>query len=232
MAYCSRIMTLAVAGMLAASANAGAIDWTTGYTAAGRPPAALADKSPLAITGFGTARFGMSAEQALAAAAVDLKLPLAAFTAAQNEPGLIAISAIAPTLYADGPVRISYVFDSDADRLVRVFLTWDLPGNPGVVEREALIARAGNHVAPYIGRGWRLFSPVVGRPLGPNAIAVFAATDDRGNGVDIRLGGVEFSATFGDGTVRRSPPATGPAVLRIGFVEDMEGRMQLKPGAF
>ena len=125
---------------------------------------------------------------------------------------------------------VSYVFRDG--RLVVVNLVWIArdPVSPG--DRKALVDLAATTTALCLGHSWKPLAALRGKVVGDNAVVVFDASDDLGNGVMILLSGVDFDAERDDHSHYRSPPARGAATLRVAFAQDIDHRFDLNPGDF
>lgn len=204
---------------------------SSGFTTLAQPTSILPGKGPAAVTGYRTARFGMTGDQVRAAVAADFGAPVAAaLHDVAVEPGFTALSTIAPGIFGARTVELRYVFADGG--LVAVNLILRTPAASNGDDRGALIALAKAQATDLLGRDWQLFSTVLGRPTGVNSVLVAAVTDDLGNGVNIELSGVAYRAKFDDGSERASPPPQGPAALRIVYAKDIDNRFSLPPNAF
>jgi hypothetical protein len=204
---------------------------TSGLTMIAQPTAVAPDGGAMPITGYRSARFLMTMKQVRAAAAADFGTAVAtALHPVSVEPGFTALSTVAANMVGGRPAEIRYVFRDGV--LVAVNLFVRTGAAPNDVERAALVDLARARAADLLGHRWRLFSTVRGRPESANAVLVAAVTDDRGNGANIELSGIAYTARFDDGSERTSPPPKGPAALRIVYARDIENRFALAPGAF
>lgn len=201
----------------------------SGVSLTGQPATYALATTPELVTGYGSARFGMTPGQVRAAARTD-------FGAADRlqpqkvEPGFSAL-AMDISNTPIGPARISYVFNA-AGRLSVVNLVRTVPGNAVPAQRQALIDAAAATAADFRGHSWKLFSTTVGKPFDSNNLLVFGAADDLGNGPEIWLLGVDYNVTLPDGSQKRSPPAHGPASLRIAYVADIDSLNVIHPEDF
>lgn len=186
----------------------------------------------MAITGLQSALFGMTPDAVRAAAAKDFGPRLAgALAPAAVEPGLTAIGASGTGLPYVGSGRILYVFGPDG-RLCAIDLEKTAPGPASAGQRAALMDIARKTAEGFESARWKPFTLVRGRPIGLNDLVLFHGADDLGNGVEIELFGVDYAASLPNGAARRSPPAEGPAALRILLRQDIDGLAVLKPGDF
>ena len=193
---------------------------------------------PFANPGFSGARWGMSMDEVRAVIAASM--PDALATARVRVDPVARTTALAvtvPTLApGPGPAQISYVFGAASKRLVAVHQTWTLPGNPGDVQRAALMRSATVLASELVGYQWPDFATTRGRVTAPGELILFAGRDFQGGGVEIRVGGVALDVEL-PGAVRRqehrAAPA-GPAHLRKSLVASIDHPdiYTIPPGAF
>ncbi len=202
----------------------------SGVSLTGQPATYALATAPELVTGYGAARFGMTPDQVRAAARTDFGAAAGRLQPEKVEQGFTALAMdIGNTPI--GPARISYVFNASG-RLGVVNLVRTVPGNAVPAQRQALIDAAAAAAADFRGHSWKLFSTTVGKPFDSNNLLVFGAADDLGNGPEIWLLGVDYSVTLADGSQRRSPPAHGPASLRIAYVADIDSLNVIHPEDF
>lgn len=193
---------------------------------------------PFENPGFDGARWGMSIDEVKAAIAASMPDALATaqvrFDAAARTTALaITVPALAP---GPGPAEISYVFGAAGKRLVAVHQTWTIPGNPGAVQRAALLRNATTLVSELVGYEWPDFATTRGRVTAPGEVILFAGRDFHGGGVEIRVGGMPLDVEL-PGAVRkvahRAAPG-GPAHLRKSLVASIDHPdvYTIPPGAF
>jgi hypothetical protein len=194
--------------------------------------------APFENPGFHGARWGMSMDEVKAVvAAAWPEAPATArlqFDAAARTTALaITVPTLAP---GPGPAEISYVFGAAGKRLVAVHQTWTIPGNPGDVQRTALMRNATTLAGELVGYQWPEFATTRGRVTAPGELILFAGRDFNGGGVEIRVGGVPLDVEL-PGAVRkvehRAAPA-GPAHLRKSLVASIghPDIYSIPPGAF
>ena len=194
--------------------------------------------APFENPGFHGARWGMTMDEVKAVVAASWPDALATARlrfddAARTTALAITVPTLAP---GPGPAEISYVFGAASKRLVAVHQTWTIPGNPGDVQRAALLRDATALAAELVGYQWPDFATTRGRVTAPGELILFAGRDFHGGGVEIRVGGVPLDVEL-PGAVRkvahRAAPA-GPAHLRKSLVASIEHPdiYTIPPGAF
>ncbi len=213
-----------------AAAGVGAPAPPRGSTHLGQPDHYAVGKGPALVTGYRSARFGMTAQEVRAAAAKDFGSAVT-LRSQTVEPGFTALALTAPTLKAGGVVpTVSYIFRNG--RLTIVNLTWATRDPASPDDRKALVDLAAETTAICLGHSWKPLAALRGKVVGDNTVVVFDASDDLGNGVMVQLLGVEFDAERDDHSRYHSPPARGAAALREVFAEDIDHRFALAPGDF
>jgi hypothetical protein len=223
---------LAPSGLTAAAV--GAPQPPRGSTHLGQPAQYALGQGPALVSGYRSARFGMTVEEVRAAAAKDFGAGVE-LRPERVEPGFTALALKAPTLAAPAPKAgivptVSYVFREG--RLTIVNLTWVSRDPASPDDRKALVAVAAETTAICLGHSWKPFAALRGKVVGDNSVVVFDASDDLGNGVMVQLLGVEFDAERDDHSRYHSPPARGAAALRVVFGADIDHRFDLNPGDF
>lgn len=168
------------------------------------------------ISGFRTARFGMSEAEVRTAIARDFPssaLAIEIREATATTPRALAIPLIrlnpGPT-----PAAVAYAFRDG--KLAQVDVTWVAPGEATPAQREGL-AVAGERLRGYFESQTKKPATVTqAGVLGPNTLLLHAASDAAGASVEATLDGVGFSRTV-DGKSVPSPTPVGSAVLRISY---------------
>jgi hypothetical protein len=200
-------LRLALLLLLAPAASAATAQVTT-PTAAKAPPGL--------ITGFRSARFGMSEAEVRAAVARDFKVEAPAiqvlFVAEQHTKVLtLALPQLNP---GPCPAVLSYIFDSATGALVHINVSWLFPGEANPYQRAA-IQFAGERLAAYF---HDLPSPpatvLAAGATGPQTVTFYAARDKDGHTVNVAADGVEIALKDKTATPK---PAKGPAVLRVAY---------------
>lgn len=182
------------------------------------PPAtqASAPTPPHAITGFRSARFGMSEAQVRVAIAKDFKVEGPAiqtlFVAEQHSKVLtLALPQLNP---GPCPAVLAYIFDTGTGALIHINVSWLFPGEANPYQRAA-IEFAGERLAAYfhdLPSGATTLLPA--GATGPQTVTFYAARDSQGHTVTVAADGVEIALK--DKAATPKPPK-GPAVLRVAY---------------
>jgi hypothetical protein len=223
-----------IVGILAAmpghTAEPSPAELTQAFSTLGQPAAAPLPTEPARITGFRSARFGMTVNEVRAAVAIDFGKAATALLPEVVEPGFSALATRAPVAEVEGPARLIYVFRDD--HLIAVNVVRMTRVRPSDSERRQLITVAERITAQMLSKRWRPFALVRGRPVGGSQLIVFSGADDVGDGVELRLVGVGYAARAGDGQSLVVAQPSGPAALRLVFRMDIDGLAILRPGDF
>jgi hypothetical protein len=224
------ILAMVGAAFLVAGSLPAAPPATRGNSTLGQPASWPMPNGAAEVEGFGDTKFGMRRADVITSITAKYGTEVArGLTPEKVEPGFTALSTSLPTLTIVGAARALYVFDA-GDRLAAVNLTWQSGVQATAAEREKLVATAGEFTASFLAHSWRPLDTVRGKVLGDNQVIVFAAGDAAGAGVEVRLLGVDLVEKLPDGTERASPPAQGPAVLRVLFSADIDHRKFMQRG--
>ena len=177
-------------------------------------PAASASAAPWLVTGFRSAKFGMTEPEVRAAIAHDFRFGDGALAASGDGPDHARVLALRlPRLDpAPGAVNLSYVFGATSHRLLQVDVAWTTGDHPTDLERSQM-AGAGVSLANY----FRALAWPPGRITGgavphSTTFVFFDGIDPKQAVVDLRAFGVKVTEA---GAVPISP--TGPAVLRLAY---------------
>ena len=182
-------------------------------------PAPATAAAPHKITGFRSARFGMTAAEVRAAIMKDFQAADNVITEVENpvEKTRVLAVRLASLAPAPGPAVLAYVLGARSQRLERVNVTWRTGPAPTETDRNAMGA-AGVQLAGYLqGLGWKPGGMVTGVSEGPNAVLLFAGVDDANAAVELHLTGVYLTGTQGI-----SAPPSGPTVLRVAYIRDLK----------
>jgi hypothetical protein len=211
-----KLAALAAAFVLAPAAHAQAPK-----AAPARAPAAAkpAPAAPIyTVKGFRSARFGMDEAGVLAAAAKDFGVADKDVQRVVN-PGqgtrvlVIQVPKMDP---GPGPATVQYILGAKSGQLIHVNVLWALPDTATAAQREQMIA-AGLQLSKYYrGFEWAPRRALAEVPAGPNSVIAFAGQDAGGSVVELRMDGVSYSRPV-NGQMVQSPPAIGPARLRLAF---------------
>jgi hypothetical protein len=166
----------------------------------------------LLITGFRSARFGMTKPEVLAALTRDLqpaKGHIADLKIPDSKTSMLGVwlDALEP---APGLANIAYIFD-ETNHLSRVDVIWTLK-EPSAEEREKLSV-AGIQLSRYFqAENWKPKGMTGGTATGDNRVLLFGGIDPKAAGVEVTISGVG---------VHGQPAPTGPAYLRVSYFADI-----------
>jgi hypothetical protein len=187
--------------------------------AAQTPKTSLPSAAPAGsglISGFRSARFGMTEAEVRAAIARDFKVDGPAiqtlFVAEQHSKVLtLALPQLNP---GPCPAVVAYIFDTSTGALVHVNVSWLFPGEANPYQRAA-IQFAGERLASYFRNLPTPYGAVLpAGATGPQTITFYAARDGDGRTVTVAADGVEIALK--DRAVSPKPPK-GPVVLRVAY---------------
>lgn len=169
------------------------------------------------VTGYRSAKFGMTEAEVRSAIAADFSnVPVT--EGANPFEGTMSLSVTLEALPpANSAAKVTYILGKATGRLITVTTVWWTPDDADAAARETLIAAASKVTGEFIGYTWKLFTTARGLPAGPNALVVFAGGDEAGGGVEVRLEGVQYTWRAPDGITGTASPPQGPAILRIAY---------------
>jgi hypothetical protein len=132
------------------------------------------------------------------------------------------------------PALVTYVFGAATGHLITVNVVRATDNDAPPEARKLLVDAAASETAAFMGYGWKIFSTAIGRPIGPNALIVFAGGGEGGGAVEVRLEGVQYEFVGEDGVKSLSPPPHGATRLRVAYTRDAENPdiVRLAPGSF
>jgi hypothetical protein len=193
--------------------------------AAAQPAApAAAPRPAYKVSGFRSAKFGMTEEEVRAAIKADFSVEGDAVQEGSNEVDRTrSLTVTAPALEpGPGAATVVYIFGAASKELMHVNLVWQMPATASDDERRAVVT-AGLQLANYFrGFSWAEGREAANVPLGPNSILLFAATDAAKGGVEVRGEGVRYDFVGEGGAVQKSPAPQGGAALTVAYSRDVE----------
>lgn len=196
-------------------------------TAAAVPQAAVAQE----VTGWRSARFGMSEAQVRQAILREFQVPPSAIVTLDNPAERTRVlSAVLPALEpGPGPATVSFILGASSRRLVHVNIAWQ--AGASAAERDRLSAAGILLARNFRERPWQPQAAVAGVREAPGVLVLFAGVDAKGSGVELRLSGVPIVGTDGTADLA-APPST--AELRISYAANVARPdiVRLPPGAF
>ena len=219
--------------IVAAAPTMASAQQVIGVTDAGQPQVTTLTGQPASVTGFRSAFWGMTPDQVRTAIATDFggaKASALVSDPVRGNTAMIApMRALAP---APGPAAITYIFGAKSGRLIHVNLDWTIKA-ASAADRIAILDAGSQVVANFAGSQWKLGSVMRGVVVQRDLIVLFAGTDDKGGGVDVRVGGVSYALRSGT-ALQDLSASTVPATLHIGFAAPSAAAQTntIVPGAF
>ncbi|MEX1198178.1 MAG: hypothetical protein WEB57_09985 [Pseudohongiellaceae bacterium] len=178
-------------------------------------PLAATPPEPHSITGFRSARFGMTLEEVAAAIRGDFGVDDADMTEIVNEEeGTLILQVTVPELApGPGPAELYYILGAASQRVIHVNVIWSTGENPGEEARNR-IGVAGMQLTRYFSeRQWKPDGMASGMVTGPGEVVLFTGIDSDNAGVEVMVRGVP--TTSADGTTTEPE---GPALLRLSYM--------------
>jgi hypothetical protein len=185
------------------------------------------------VTGFRSARFGMTQAEARAAIAKDFGDAAKITETANPIEGTHALQAAVPSLPpGPGAATVTYIFGASSKTLAHVNVVWVQDGEPTKEQRDAVVA-AAVQLTDYFQTLPAAPKATAGvTPTGPNSLLMYAAVDKKGGGVEIDAEGISYQSN--DKTTAAQPAPKGPALLRISYLANVLNPdvYKVKPGSF
>lgn len=175
------------------------------------------------VSGFRSARFGMTREQVQAAIAKDLKVAPAAIKAIDNTVDgtmalMVGLDALEP---APGIATVTYIFGKASRTLIHVNVVWELPANSQPVQRDLMVSAGTKLGHVFAARDWGTAKKFTNVPVATNGIVLFLARDEAGAAIELRMDGVSYLIEGKEKSVQ-SPAPTGPQRLRLSYALNPE----------
>jgi len=206
-----------------------------GDVSPGRAQSAPVTTPGYEITGFRSAKFGMTPAEVRAAAARDfgnVQLLANANPAEGTEALQLDVAHLDP---GPGPAQATYIFGARSHTLARINVVWITGPNPTAEERAAILNGAVLLAHYFQALPAPLKASLGARPTGPNALTVFAGVDHKGAGIELAAEGVSYKIDAKtEGSSSASPAPSGPALLRVSYIRDVANPdiIKIAPGAF
>ncbi len=210
----------------------------TGLSLAASSPGFAQGAAPAAsyqITGFRSAKFGMTPADVRAAAAKDfgvLTLQANANPAEGTEALQMDVARMDP---GPGPAQVTYIFGARSHTLAHINVVWVSGPSPTAQERAAILSGAIQLAHYFQTLPAPLKASLGARRTGPNNLLLFAGVDERGAGVEVAADGVSYEINgAAAGASAASPDPKGPALLRVSYIRDVANPdiIKIAPGAF
>lgn len=189
---------------------------TPTQTPSSEPAAATASALQLyVVSGFRSARFGMTETEVRAAAAADLGVAPASLERATNRAeGTTTLTARLPEFSPGlGAAAVTYILGAASQTLMHVNIVWLVAGEASVEDRANQTA-AGLALAEYFQSfAWAPDGSAAGIPLGESSAIMFIGRSIGGGAVEVRADGVSFRRV-GAAT---QPVVSGPVALTVSY---------------
>ncbi|OUM99492.1 MAG: hypothetical protein BAA04_10035 [Firmicutes bacterium ZCTH02-B6] len=166
------------------------------------------------ITGFRSARFGMTPDEVRAAIQHDFGVSEDAIVPMFNlEQGTLILGVAVPSLSpGPGPAQIYYIFGASTGRLMYINVVWATSEEPTDQERERVVI-AGLQLANYFQRlRWKPEGAVANVSVRPGEVVAFAGVDPDNAGVQVIMLGVPMLDEEGN-----LVPLEGPSLLQVSY---------------
>lgn len=236
------IASIILAGTAAVAVSQGLLPGARGQSVAIAPaerataaPGSAAQAKAYTVSGFRSARFGMSRDEVMAAIAKDFGVAASSVKPLENTvEGTTALVAEVGTI-APGPGKatVTYILGRNSHKLVHVNVVWYLDATAQSVDRN-LMATAGLKLqAVFDQYTWEKGKSVRNVPTGANSVVMLLAIDNAGGAIELRADGLSYR-TQKDGQSVDSPTPTGPVRLRLSYAQNATAPdiAQIKPGQF
>jgi hypothetical protein len=194
-------------------------------TPSGAATTAVAGKAA-DITGFRSARFGMTEDEVRKAAVKDLSVKADAVAAEENgveRTRVLTVQAI-EVLPDGGKAAVSYIFGHTSKKLIQVNALW-AASTDSTLTAEKLVANANLLSNYFLGQGFAAESVTV-NAVTTGGLIVFRGMDAKKRMVQVSL--------LGPMTVMDNKQQFTPAALQLSYVSDPVNPdvFRLKPGQF
>ncbi len=185
-ALATLVLAGSMAGALAGAAHAATADRNPAPTPQGTAqsaPAAAPDAAPAAkVTGFRSARFGMTADEVTKAITKDFKIAGNDIRRETNptERTTSLIVKVDDLQTGAGPAVIAYILGHSTQKLFQVNILWGGAVNPKI-DPNALVGAANALRNYFVAQGYRQDGMLLNAPVGDGSqVVVFRGTDAQG----------------------------------------------------
>jgi len=204
-----------------------------GQVSTGQPTSFDLATRPAAVTGYRSARFGMTRAEVLAATTKDFPQQIKVEESDSPDRTHLVSITVPSAQPGPGPATINYVFGATTKKLIAVNVIWLMEGEPSPAARAQMIAAGSALTADFLGYFWKPLTVARGVPAGPIAVILFAGADDHDAGVEVRLDGIQYDFTI-NGQPARSQEPSGPVRLRLSYVANRTHPdiYRIQPGEF
>ncbi len=222
-----RVLALLAGCILCAAAPAWAqsSDTTTAPTAATPPTGPEKPDKPAKpayeVTGFRSARFGMTEAEVRAAIQKDFSVkPDAIRKTANAIERTAALMVTVPALDpGPGSATVVYILGYQSKKLIQVNVVWARDPKAEKADTGPYIV-AGVQLVNYFNEfSWREGRVNLGIPVGPSTLLLFGAEDDKTGAVQVIADGVAIERKA-EGRVEAAPQAAGQVSLKVSYIAD------------
>ena len=175
---------------------------------------------PYVVSGYRSAKFGMSEAEVGAAIARDFGLPAKDLRRAVNGvDGTTALLARVESLDpAPGPAAISYIFGARSKRLIHVNVVWLAKAEDASNLRPKFVAAAHKLSRYFMSYKWRDNVVISGSKVGQSSLVTFLGKDAKGSAAEVRLDGVLLADSTSGKPLNPDVPL-GAVRLRVSYAE-------------
>ena len=220
-----------LAAVMALAILAGTLFPGAGAEALAQEGAAGKEAGRAEVTGFRSARFGMSMPETLKAIQSDFRLRQAEVATQPNdEDGTLSLVAAVKDLPPGGPAQIVYIHGFKKRALLQINVVWGMPA-VGKPDPQTLVT-AANILRKYFQRsGFDPEKTAINARVDDGTFIAFRSTDDRGRMVLLRLLSRKIAAAKGE---KKAKPQDRVVSLWLSYIENTRNPdvFRLKKGKF
>jgi hypothetical protein len=180
------------------------------------------------VTGFRSAKFGMTDPEVRAAMVKDLKITAADIKETENptEHTHVLVATVPNLSPLEGKAEVAYVFGYKTHKLIQVGATWRTALDPKATP-EVLVANANTLQTLFLSQGYKAGTVTTNGTLSTGGLLVFRGEDDKKHSTILILQGKTTAGTNGSQTL-------SPDALVLLYVENTEtpDAMKIAPGQF
>ena len=222
-----RVWVLVAGCILCAAAPAWAQSSdTTAAPTASAPPAApdkpdKPAKPAYEVTGFRSAKFGMTEAEVRAAIQKDFSVKPDAIRKTANAIERTAALMVTVPALDPGPggATVVYILGYQSKKLIQVNVVWARDPKAEKADTGPYIV-AGVQLVNYFNEfAWREGRVNLGIPVGPSTLLLFGAEDDKTGAVQVIADGVAIERKA-EGRVEAAPQAAGQVSLKVSYIAE------------
>lgn len=190
--------------------------------------------NPPQITGFRSARFGMSESETLKAMRRDFKLDKESVaTQTNNEDRTSSLVATVDDIFpGSAPAQVAYIHGYRHNKLVQINVLWGAPVT-AEVDRQSLVSTANILRNYFLDLGFDPENTVINTRIDDRVLIVFRANDDQGRMVLLQLISNNAPAAEGEEEEGAEPRFRVDSLL-LSYIEDINDPdiFRIKKGDF